>query len=163
MLVPVIVSSPDTTKFPGIVTVPSAAIIILSPLLSSSRIEKVLSDFEFIEKNPAPLVCKFKVEFVSVSVKSANVGELPIPSPKFVAAAPAVVAPVPPSATANVPVMELASNFTATAPDSNTKPPLAFNDTANSVESITSPLLALRSKLRVVPANSNPSPAEGVK
>ena len=41
----------------------------------------------------------------------------------------AVVAPVPPSPIASVPVIELESNFKASLPPSKAKPPLAFVST----------------------------------
>ena len=42
-----------------------------------------------------------------------------------------MVAPVPPSPTANVPVIEEAAKSTASSPDSITKPPFAFASTDN--------------------------------
>ena len=54
----------------------------------------------------------------------------------------AVVAPVPPSPMASVPVIELASSFTAISVDSITRPPLAFKSTD-----------------KVLPDLSRPSPA----
>jgi hypothetical protein len=62
--------------------------------------------------------------------------------PSAVRAAEAVVAPVPPSPMASVPVIELASSFTAISVDSITRPPLAF-----------------RSTDKVLPDLSRPSPA----
>ena len=52
---------------------------------------------------------------------------MPIASPKAVLAALAVVAPVPPSPIASVPVIELAARSTAISVDSITSPPLAFS------------------------------------
>ena len=48
----------------------------------------------------------------------------PMASPRAVRAALADVAPVPPSPIASVPVIELASSFTANSLDSITSPPL---------------------------------------
>jgi len=61
---------------------------------------------------------------------------------KLSKAAEIVVAPVPPSAIAKVPVMLLASNFTANFADSITRPPLVFRSVDN-----------------VFPDFCNPSPA----
>ena len=63
-------------------------------------------------------------------------------NPKAVLAALALVAPVPPSPIARVPVIELAARSTAISVDSITSPPLAFKSTAS-----------------VLPDLSNPSPA----
>ena len=50
-------------------------------------------------------------------------------NPKAVLAALALVAPVPPSPIASVPVIELAARSTAISVDSITSPPLAFKST----------------------------------
>ena len=63
-------------------------------------------------------------------------------NPKAVLAALALVAPVPPSPIARVPVIELAARSTAISVDSITSPPLAFKSTES-----------------VLPDLSNPSPA----
>ena len=68
---------------------------------------------------------------------------VPITSPKDVLAAEALVAPVPPSDMARVPVIELASSFKANSVDSKTIPPLA-----------------LRSAAKLLPFLDKPSPAE---
>ena len=54
---------------------------------------------------------------------------VPIANPKAVLAALALVAPVPPSPIASVPVIELAARSTATSADSITSPPFAFKST----------------------------------
>jgi len=79
---------------------------------------------------------------MSLSCASNACTSDPIATPKAVLAALALVAPVPPSPIASVPVIELAARSTAI-----------------SVDSITSPPLALRSTERVLPDLSNPSPA----
>ena len=66
----------------------------------------------------------------------------PVPLPKRMPPSVKVVAPVPPSPTARVPVMEEAARSTAISVDSITKPPFALRSTENSV-----------------PPKSNPSPA----
>ena len=55
-----------------------------------------------------------------------NDGESSAPRPRAEAAAEAVVAPVPPSPMANVPVIEEAPRSTASLLDSITKPPFDF-------------------------------------
>ena len=79
---------------------------------------------------------------MSVNCASKACTFVPITKPKDVLAAEAEVAPVPPSAIAKVPVIELASSFNASYVDSITKPPFDF-----------------KSKLNSLPLLSNPSPA----
>ena len=64
----------------------------------------------------------------AIAAKSASYActSLPIANPKFVLAFNSVVAPVPPSLTANVPVMLLAPKLTANLLDSITIPPSDF-------------------------------------
>ena len=66
----------------------------------------------------------------------------PMAKPRAVLLAEAEVAPVPPSEIARVPVIELAAK-----------------STANSVDSITRPPFDLRSRDKVFPDLSSPSPA----
>ena len=54
---------------------------------------------------------------------------VPITRPKFDLAWEALVPPVPPSPIAKVPVIELASSFTAISEDSITRPPFDFKST----------------------------------
>jgi len=56
---------------------------------------------------------------------------VPITKPKFDLALEAVVAPVPPSPTASVPVIELAARSTAISEDSITSPPFDLRSTDN--------------------------------
>ena len=64
---------------------------------------------------------------------------MPIASPNAVLAALALVAPVPPSEIARVPVIELAAKSTANSVDSMTKPPFAFRSTLNSFPFLSKP------------------------
>ena len=69
--------------------------------------------------------------------------------PKFVLAAELEVPPVPPSDTAKVPVIELASNLRANSVDSITSPPFALRSTDNSAPDLSSPSPAVTSPLEL--------------
>ena len=65
----------------------------------------------------------------SVNLSECGSTSVPITRPKEVLAAEALVAPVPPSPIASVPVIELAARSTAISEDSITSPPFAFKST----------------------------------
>ena len=63
---------------------------------------------------------------IAVKLASYACTSLPIETPKFALAFVAIVAPVPPSLTANVPVILVALKSTANLFDSITKPPFVL-------------------------------------
>ena len=70
-------------------------------------------------------------------------------NPSAVLAAGALVAPVPPSDMAKVPVIELASNLRANSVDSITRPPFDLRSRDNSVPDLSKPLPAVTSPLEL--------------
>ena len=85
-----------------------------------------------------------------MSLSECGSTSVPITRPRFVLAPEAVALPVPPSDTANVPVIELAPRSTAISVDSITKPPFDFKST----ESVF-PDLSIPSPAMIWPAPEN--------
>ena len=79
----------------------------------------------------------------SVSLSECGSTSVPITSPRFVLAPLAEVDPVPPSPTANVPVIELAERLTAISVDSIVSPPLAFRSTESVLPDLSIPFPAM--------------------
>ena len=80
---------------------------------------------------------------ISLSCASNACTSDPIATPKAVLAALALVAPVPPSEIAKVPVIELAARSTAISADSITSPPFDLRSADNVLPDFSKPFPAV--------------------
>ena len=94
-IVPVVVIVPPVKPAPAVIDVTEPGVNPSNPVISA---------LVAFATTPVPLARSNVLPVTPLTVNPVNDGESPVPTPKFVLAAPAVTAPVPPFAMANVPV-----------------------------------------------------------